>query len=142
MKLLVCLAVCVSASAATTPTFSKEVARVLQKNCQGCHRPGEAAPMPLLTYTQARPWAAAIKEAVLLKKMPPWPADPAVGHFRNDRSLSDADRSTLVAWADGGAPEGNKKDLPPALPVSAGDFRDLPRSGGFGVASLCSGPRQ
>jgi len=115
MKLFVCLAVCLSASAATTPTFSNEVVRVLQKNCQGCHRPGEAAPMPLLTYTQARPWAAAIKEAVLLKKMPPWPADPSVGHFRNDRSLSAADRATLVSWAEGGAPEGNKKDLPPAL---------------------------
>jgi hypothetical protein len=100
------------AAAAPVPTFSKDVAPILQHNCQGCHRPGEAAPMSLLTYQQARPWAKAMKEAVVLKKMPPWPADPQVGHFRNDRSLSAKDRETLVAWADGGAPEGNPKDLP------------------------------
>ena len=70
---------CLSATAATNPpqvTFSKDVAPILAKNCQGCHRPGEAAPMSFLTYQQARPWAKAIKEAVLLKKMPPWFADP------------------------------------------------------------------
>ncbi len=100
------------AIAAPVPTFSKDVAPILQHNCQGCHRPGEAAPMSLLTYQQARPWAKAMKEAVLLKKMPPWPADPKVGHFSNDRSLSDQDRNTLIAWVDGGAPEGNPKDLP------------------------------
>ncbi|SPE27851.1 conserved exported hypothetical protein [Candidatus Sulfopaludibacter sp. SbA3] len=101
-----------SAAAAPAPTFSKDVAPILQHNCQGCHRPGEAAPMPLLTYQQARPWAKAMKEAVLLKKMPPWPADPQVGHFSNDRSLPAKDRDTLIAWVDGGAPEGNPKDLP------------------------------
>ena len=98
--------------AAPVPTFSKDVAPILQQNCQGCHRAGEAAPMPLLTYQQARPWAKAMKEAVLLKKMPPWPADPQVGHFSNDRSLSAKDRDTLIAWVDGGAPEGNPKDSP------------------------------
>ncbi len=106
----VTLAAC--AAAAPVPTFSKDVAPILQHNCQGCHRPGEAAPMSLLTYQQARPWAKAMKEAVLLKKMPPWPADPQVGHFSNDRSLSTRDRDTLIAWVDGGAPEGNPKDLP------------------------------
>jgi hypothetical protein len=99
-------------AAAAVPTFSKEIAPILQQNCQGCHRPGEAAPMSLLTYQQARPWAKAMKEAVLLKKMPPWPADPQVGHFSNDRSLPAKDRDTLIAWVDGGAPEGNPKDLP------------------------------
>jgi len=93
-------------------TFTKDVAPVLQKNCQGCHRPGEAAPMPLLTYQQARPWAKAMKEAVLLKKMPPWFADPHYGKFRNDRSLSQKEIDTLVAWADLGAPEGDPKDMP------------------------------
>jgi hypothetical protein len=68
--------------------------------------------MSLLTYQQARPWAKAMKEAVLLKKMPPWPADPQVGHFSNDRSLASQDRDTLIAWVDGGAPEGNPKDMP------------------------------
>src|SRR5215472_3852578 len=106
---------CLVASAATNPslvTFSKDVAPILQDHCQGCHRPGEAAPMSLLTYEQARPWAKAIKGAVLSKKMPPWPADPAVGHFSNDRSLAAKDRDTLVAWVDAGAPQGKPKDLP------------------------------
>ena len=109
------LGVTVVASAATNPslvTFTKDVAPVLQKNCQSCHRPGEAAPMSLLTYQQARPWAKAMKEAVLLKKMPPWFADPHYGKFSNDRSLSQKEIDTLVAWADLGAPEGDPKDLP------------------------------
>jgi hypothetical protein len=94
------------------PTFSKNVAPILQNHCQECHRPGEAAPMSLLSYQEARPWAKSIKAAVLSKKMPPWPADPSVGHFANDRSLSQQDRDTLIAWVDAGAPEGSKKDLP------------------------------
>src|SRR6059036_1978802 len=117
MRCLLTLAfgVCLVAPAATNPslvTFTKDVAPVLQKNCQGCHRPGEAAPMPLLSYQEARPWAKAIKEAVVLKKMPPWFADTSVGHFRNDRSMPQSEIDTLVAWVDGGAPEGNPKDLP------------------------------
>src|SRR5216684_4312786 len=105
-----------SALAATVPssvTFTKDVAPVLEKNCQGCHRPGEAAPFPLLTYEQARPWAKAMKEAVLLKKMPPWFADPHYGRFANDRSLSQKEIDTLVAWADAGAPQGDSKEVPP-----------------------------
>jgi hypothetical protein len=94
-------------------TFAKDVAPVLQQHCQACHRPGEAAPFSLLTYQQARPWARAMKEAVLLKKMPPWFADPHYGKFSNDRSLSQRDVDTLAAWADGGAPEGDNRDLPP-----------------------------
>ena len=102
------------ASAATDSrvTFSKDVAPVLQKNCQSCHRPGEAAPFSLMTYREARPWAKAMKQAVVLKKMPPWFADPQYGHFRNDRSMSSEERETLVRWVDAGAPEGNPKDLP------------------------------
>src|ERR1700722_18686201 len=97
-------------AATTEPvTFSKDVLPVLQKSCQGCHRPGEAAPFPLLSYEQARPWAKAMKEAVVLRKMPPWFADPHYGKFSNDRSLSPKDISTLVAWADQGAPEGDPK---------------------------------
>jgi hypothetical protein len=95
-------------------TFSKDVAPILQKSCQTCHRPGEAAPMPLLTYKQARPWAAAIREAVALKRMPPWYADPHYGTFSNDRSLTKAEIDTLVAWADGGAPEGDPSVAPKA----------------------------
>src|ERR1700716_2594768 len=70
------------------PTFTKDVAPILQQNCQNCHRPGEAAPFSLLTYQQARPWAKAIKSAVLEKKMPPWFADPRFGKFSNEASLS------------------------------------------------------
>ena len=106
---------CLIATAATNPpqvTFSKDVAPILARNCQSCHRPGEAAPMSLLTYQQARPWAKAIREAVLMKKMPPWFADPHYGKFRNDRSMAQKDVDTLVSWADLGAPEGNPKDLP------------------------------
>src|SRR5579871_471635 len=97
------------------PTFYKEVAPVLEKHCQECHRPGEIAPMSLLTYNDARPWAKAIKEAVLTHKMPPWFADPHVGKFANDRSLTQAEINTLVAWVDGGAKPGEAKDAPAPL---------------------------
>lgn len=117
MKLLSILGfgLCLSAPAATIPstvTFTKDIAPILQKNCQACHRPGEAAPMSFITYQQVRPWAKAIKEAVLLKRMPPWFADPHVGKFKNDRALSRQEIDTLVAWADQGAPEGDRKELP------------------------------
>ena len=109
----------VSASgAATVPpqvTFTRDVAPILEKNSQGCHRPGEAAPFSLLTYQQARPWAKAMKEAVRLKKMPPWFADPHYGKFSNDRSLAPKDVDIIAAWADAGAPEGDPKDLPAPL---------------------------
>jgi hypothetical protein len=96
-----------------TPTFQKDVLPILQNHCQGCHRPGEIAPMSLLSYTDARPWAKAMKAAVVTEKMPPWFADPNFGHFANDRRLSAAEIATLSSWADNGAPEGDKKDAPP-----------------------------
>ena len=107
--------VSVSAIAATNSrevTFYKDVAPLVQNRCQECHRPGEVAPMSFMTYDQTRPWAKAIKTAVLTKKMPPWSADPHFGKFSNDRSLSQAEIDTLVAWADAGAPAGNPKDAP------------------------------
>jgi len=112
---LLCPFALFAGSAPVAVTFSKDVAPVLQKNCQTCHRPGEAAPFSLLTYEQARPWAKAMKEAVRLKKMPPWFADPHYGKFSNDRSITPKDADVLAAWADAGAPEGDPKDLPPAL---------------------------
>src|SRR5471030_1327670 len=78
-------------------TFNKDVLPILQKNCQGCHRPGEVAPMSLITYQDARPWAKAMKVAVVGQKMPPWFAE--FGHFANDRTMSAADINTLVTWA-------------------------------------------
>ncbi|HTS61127.1 MAG TPA: cytochrome c [Candidatus Acidoferrales bacterium] len=112
--------VAAAATIPAPPTYSKDVAPIVQARCQGCHRPGEAAPMSFGSYSEVRPWAKAIKQAVVLKKMPPWFADPQVGHFRNDTSLSKAELDTLVAWVDAGAPEGNPKDLPPAREFVAG----------------------
>jgi hypothetical protein len=97
---------------AQTPVFTKDVAPILQRNCQLCHRPGEAGPFPLLTYEQVRPMAKAIRTAVLTRKMPPWFADPHYGKFSNDRSMPQKDIDTLVKWVDGGAPQGNPKDMP------------------------------
>ncbi len=100
---------------AQSVTFYKDVLPVLQRNCQTCHRPGEAAPLSLLTYENARPWAKAMKAAVLTGKMPPWFAGEHSTEFSNDRSLPDADRKALAAWADAGAPAGDAKDAPKPL---------------------------
>ena len=100
-------------AAADTPTFYKDIVPILQANCQTCHRPGEIAPMSLLGYEDARPWARAIKAAVLDKKMPPWFADPGYGHFANERRLSSREVETISAWVDGGAPAGKESDAPP-----------------------------
>ena len=113
-------AVWAAPTAATTTTFHKDVVPILQKHCQGCHRPGEVAPFSLLTYNDARPWAKAMKNAVLNEQMPPWFADPKYGHFANDRRLSSDEVKTLVAWVDGGAAEGDKKDAPPPLTFQDG----------------------
>src|SRR6478736_10492916 len=93
-------------------TYTKDVLPVLQRNCQSCHRPGQVAPMSFLTYQSTRPWAKAMKAAVASRKMPPWFADPQVGHIVNDRSLKPAEIETIAKWADGGAAEGNPKDAP------------------------------
>src|SRR5579872_5526288 len=107
------LAVATMASAASRDvTFNKDVLLILQNRCQECHRPGEIGKMPLLTYQQVRPWAAAIKESVLLKKMPPWFADPHFGKFSNDRSLNKEQMETVSAWVDQGAKPGSAKDAP------------------------------
>src|SRR6185437_1187225 len=77
-----------AAQSAYSVTYSREIAPILRKHCQECHRPGEIGPFSMLTYEQTRPWAAAIKESILAKKMPPWFADPHYGKFSNDRSLT------------------------------------------------------
>jgi hypothetical protein len=100
---------------APPPTFTKDVAPILQKNCQTCHRPGEGGPFPLITYADARLMATSIKRVVSQKIMPPWFADPTYGHFSNDRSLPENDIRTLVAWVNAGGPEGDPKDLPPPI---------------------------
>jgi hypothetical protein len=96
-------------------TFHEDVLPVLQQRCQSCHRPGEAAPFSMLTYKDARPWAASMKRAVVSGQMPPWHADPAVGHFGNDRRLTQVEIDTIARWADNGAPEGDPSKAPAPL---------------------------
>lgn len=100
-------------AAAGEVTFHADVLPILQRRCQECHRPGEIGPMPLLTYSQARPWAKSIREAVLMKRMPPWSADSRYGKFRNDLSMTPEEIRLLAAWADTGAQEGDPSQTPP-----------------------------
>jgi hypothetical protein len=97
-------------------TFSKDIAPIFQAKCQACHQPDSIAPMSLVTYQQARPWARSIKDRVARRQMPPWHIDQSVGvqKFKNDMSLSDAQIDAIVKWVDAGAPQGDPKDLPPA----------------------------
>ena len=101
-------------------TFHKDVEPILQSRCQVCHHPGDIGPMSLLNYQQVRPWAKAIRAAVLQKKMPPWFADIKHGHFLNDRSMPQPEIDTLVSWVDSGAKEGDPKDAPTPLEFSDG----------------------
>lgn len=122
------LAVAGALTAATVerPTFTKHIAPILYARCAQCHRAGDIAPMPLLTYEQVRPWAAAIKQSVSLRKMPPWFADPQFGKFRNDRRLTDDQIATVVAWVNAGSPKGDDKDLPPPPKFTEGWSFDRP----------------
>ena len=116
------ITVTASSAAAQTEqvTFSKDIAPILQRSCQGCHRPDSIAPMSLLTYEQVRPWAKEIKQRTMLRHrrgaMPPWFIEKEIGirGFKDDISLSDAEIAKIASWADTGAPRGNPADLPPA----------------------------
>jgi hypothetical protein len=103
-----------AAEGSTQATFSKDVAPILQRSCQTCHRPNSFAPMSLLTFEDARPWAKAIKEKVVTRNMPPWHIDRNVGisEFTNSIALSDEEIAAIVNWVDGGAPQGNPADMP------------------------------
>jgi hypothetical protein len=96
-------------------TFSKDVAPIFQKSCQGCHHPDSIAPMSLMTYEEARPWARSIRRKVVAREMPPWHIEKNIGiqKFKDDISLSDAEIATIAAWADGGAARGNPADSRP-----------------------------
>jgi hypothetical protein len=96
-------------------TFTKDVAPILQRACQNCHRPGSMAPMSLLTYEDARPWARSIRQKVAGREMPPWFIDRNIGiqKFKGDSSLTDAEVATITKWVDNGAPMGNPADMPP-----------------------------
>ena len=116
----------------TKVRFNKEVIRTLQRNCLGCHHPGGIA-FSLATYEEARPWAKAIKEEVLRKRMPPWPAVKGYGDIRNAPSLTQRDIDLIVNWVEGGAPRGGERDLPSGAIYSA----DWP----LGVPDLVLKPR-
>src|SRR5262245_7526267 len=105
-----------SAAGVANPTFTKDIAPIFQEKCEACHRTDSMAPMSLVTYEEARPWARSIKTRVEARQMPPWNIDKTVGiqKFKNDRSLSDDQIETIVKWIDNGAPKGDAKDMPAA----------------------------
>jgi hypothetical protein len=107
------------ASEKAAPTFN-DVAPILYKNCIDCHRPGEIAPMSLLSYKETRPWARSIREKVVSREMPPWHADPKHGQWSNDRRLTQKEIDTISAWVEGGAKEGDPKALPKLPKLSTG----------------------
>src|SRR6476469_9169227 len=110
-----------NAGAREQVTFAKDVAPIFQAKCQECHQPGSIAPMSLISFQEARPWARSIKERVATRQMPPWHIDKSVGvqKFKNDMSLSDEQVDTIVRWVDGGALQGDPKDLPAPKPITA-----------------------
>ncbi len=115
-----------AAAAQAAPTYTKDVAPILYKNCASCHRPGQVAPFSLLTYRDAAARALQIAAVTGQRYMPPWKPEPGYGHFSNERRLSDADIRTLGEWARAHAPMGNPKDLPPAPVFASGWFAGEP----------------
>ena len=103
----------------TKLTWAKEISRIVYQRCVGCHREGGRAPMSLVTYDEARPWAKAIREEVLERRMPPWGAVKGFGEFQNDASLSEREIEFLANWVEGGAPNGDDIYLPPLPTVPA-----------------------
>jgi len=131
---LLALPASLAAQTPAAPTFSKDVAPIFQNKCESCHRPDSIAPMSLITYEEARPWARSIRDRVASRNMPPWHIDPTVGiqHYKNDRSLSQNEIDTIVKWASNGAPKGDPKDLPPPVKWSEGN--------GWNFAKQLGGP--
>lgn len=110
----------------TTPiTWSREISRIVYKHCASCHHPDGPA-FSLLTYNDARPWAVAIKEEILTRRMPPWGAIKGFNDFRNDQSLTPEQMELVVSWTDGGVPEGEEKDLPPVPKEGENTFPSNP----------------
>jgi mono/diheme cytochrome c family protein len=126
-----------AADAPRSVTFSKDVAPIFQSKCQECHQPNSIAPMSLITYQDARPWARSIKERVATRQMPPWHIDKTVGvqKFKNDMSLTDEQIDTIVRWVDAGAPQGDPKDMPPPKPLVTDNEWKAVRDG-FGKPDL------
>ncbi len=112
-----------AAQGTAAPTWNKDIAPIVYANCITCHRPGEVAPMSLLTYADARPWARGMKAKTSAHEMPPWFADPRYGRFNNKRGLTEAQIATIAAWADAGAPQG--AGPAPAVPDLGGRSAEL-----------------
>src|SRR5437660_5127446 len=108
-----------ASAAAAEVTFSKDIAPIFQAKCQECHQPNSIAPMSLISYQEVRPWAKSIRERVITRQMPPWHIDRSVGvqQFKNDMSLTDEQVNTIVRWVDGGAVQGDPKDMPAPKPL-------------------------
>jgi mono/diheme cytochrome c family protein len=104
--------------AAAETTYTRDVARIMQLRCQQCHRPNDVAPFALMTYDDAVTYAADIKTALQKKSMPPWKPVPGFNNFADSFAITDEERNTILAWIDGGTPQGDAADMPPALPVS------------------------
>jgi mono/diheme cytochrome c family protein len=102
----------------TKLTWTQEISRIVYKRCVSCHRDGGGAPMPLVTYEQARPWAKAIKEEILNRSMPPWGAVKGFGDFRDDPSLTQDEINRIAEWVEGRSPEGETAYLPSVPDVS------------------------
>src|SRR5437762_3447133 len=132
----------------TKLTWTQEISRIVYKHCASCHREGGAAPMPLLTYDETRPWAKAIRDEVAERRMPPWGAVKGFGDFRNDASLSDPEIEMLVLWVEGGAPKGDDIYLPrvPApeirKPAAASHGVTLPTTLTRGITATGIAPRE
>ena len=120
-SLVLSASIIANSGSAKDVTFNKDVAPIFYKNCAECHRSNDIAPMPLMTYKEARAWARSIKEKVVKREMPPWSPDPKYGEFTNDHRLAQKDIDTIVAWVDQGAKEGDAKDLLPTPEFTSTD---------------------
>ena len=132
LKLLLAAALLHAHDPVTTKlTWSQEISRIFVRRCMSCHREGGSAPMALTAYSEARPWAKAIKEEVLEREMPPWGAVKGFGEFRNDGALTQDEIMRIAEWVEGGAPEGDPVYLPPFPPFEK--QRARPSSAGVTV---------
>src|SRR6266545_6665536 len=126
-----------AADAPKAPTFTKDIAPIFQAKCESCHRPDNMAPMSLISYEDARPWAKSIASRVGARQMPPWHIDKTIGiqKFKNDRSLNDAQIDTILQWVAAGSPKGDPKDMP-APKVWADDTKGWQMASKFGQPEL------
>ncbi len=124
------------AASTPTPTFTKDVAPIFQQKCETCHRAAGMGPMSLATYEDTRPWVKAIAQRVSTRQMPPWNIDKTVGiqQFKNDRSLSDDQIATILAWIGDGAPKGDPKDMP--APIAWPDGQGWQMAAKYGAPDL------